>query len=203
MTAIVNSAAPQAGFSDPVQQSQQAFRAILDAMAHPGLTITLATDSGHPPGLAPSLAAILLTLCDLDTPVLLGPGFADASIGSWLRFHTGAPLVADPQDAAIALLDARHMMPLDAFPLGSDEAPEKGATLLVQVDVLDGPAAMEWRGPGIRTVRPMPLLGLEDAVWRQRHRIGPAFPRGLDLCFGCGPRLIALPRSTTISFLEA
>lgn len=196
-------AAPPAGFSDPVQQSQQAFRAMLDAMARPGLSVDMTADYGHPPGLAPSLAAILLTLCDLDTPVLLGAAFTDAGVADWLRFHTGAPLVAKPQNAAVALLDGGEMPPLNAFSLGTDEAPEKGATLLMQVGTLEGPAAVEWRGPGIKTMQVMPSFGLPDAFWRQRQKLGQAFPRGVDLCFGCGPRLIALPRSTAISFPEA
>ncbi|WP_341915945.1 phosphonate C-P lyase system protein PhnH [Ferrovibrio terrae] len=192
--------APAAGFDDPVQQSQQAFRALLDAMARPGRVVTLETEAGHPDGLAPALAAALLTLADLDTPVWLGAGFDTDAVKTWLRFHSGAPLATTPADAAFALLDGAQMPALDVFSLGSDEAPERGATLLIQVPVLTGAAAMTWRGPGIKEGVSMSLCGLADAIWRQRAALQIEFPRGLDLYLGYGRDLLALPRSTVIAF---
>lgn len=193
-------ATPAAGFDDPVQQSQQAFRALLDAMARPGRVVTLETEAGHPAGLAPALAAALLTLADLDTPVWLGAGFDTDAVKTWLRFHSGAPLAATPADAAFALLDGAQMPALNQFALGTDEAPERGATLFIQVPALTGPTAMTWRGPGIKESASMPLCGLDAAIWKQRAALQVEFPRGLDLYLGCGRDLLALPRSTVIAF---
>jgi alpha-D-ribose 1-methylphosphonate 5-triphosphate synthase subunit PhnH len=199
-------ATPAPGFDDPVQQSQQAFRALLDAMARPGRVVTVATETGHPEGLAPALAAALLTLADLDTPVWLGPGFDTDALRGWLRFHSGAPLAAQPEQAAFALLDSARMPALDRFALGTDEAPERGATLLVQVPTLTGApddrGAMTWRGPGIRDGVTVPFCGLPSDVWRRRAALNGEFPRGLDLYLGCGSDLLALPRSTVLSFEE-
>jgi alpha-D-ribose 1-methylphosphonate 5-triphosphate synthase subunit PhnH len=192
--------APAAGFDDPVQQSQQAFRALLDAMARPGRVVTVETEAGHPDGLAPALASALLTLADLDTPVWLGPGFDTDAVKTWLRFHSGAPLAATPLEAAFVLLDGAQMPALNQFALGTDEAPERGATVFIQVPDLTGAAAMTWRGPGIKESLSMPLCGLGDAIWKQRAALAPEFPRGLDLYFGCGRDLLALPRSTVIAF---
>lgn len=203
MQAQMQAMTPAAGFHDPVQQSQQAFRILLDAMARPGRVMEQAFDCGHPDGLAPVLAAGLLTLADLDTPIWLGAGFDTDAVKAWLRFHTGAPLAAQPDQAALALLDASAMPTLENFSLGSDEAPERGATLLVQVPTLDGAAAMTWRGPGIRESVAMPLCGLDAAPWRQRVQLASAFPRGLDIYLGCGRQVIGLPRSTAVSLTEA
>lgn len=191
---------PAAGFDDPVQQSQQAFRALLDAMARPGRVTTVETEVGHPEGLAPALAAALLTLADLDTPLWLGAGFDSETMKTWLRFHSGAPLAAKPDQATFVLLDAAQMSALETFSFGTDEAPERGATLLVQVSSLAGPSAMTWRGPGIKESIAMPFCGLDRAVWQQRAALSLEFPRGLDLYLGCGRELVALPRSTAISF---
>lgn len=191
--------APAAGFDDPVQQSQQAFRALLDAMARPGRVSTVETETGHPDNLSPALAAALLTLADLDTPVWLGPGFETEAVKTWLRFHSGAPLTAMPDQAAFALLDAAKMPALESFSFGTDESPERGATLLVQVTSLSGPSAMTWRGPGIRDSIVMPFCGLDRTVWQQRAALSIEFPRGVDLYLGCGRDLVALPRSTAIS----
>lgn len=203
MTVAGTSPALPGGFFDPVQQSQQAFRAMLDALARPGRIAKVAADFGYPIDLAPSLAAILLTLCDLDTRVFLAPGFDDGPVRDWLRFHTGAPVTTDMQQADIILLHGSRLPPLDRIPLGSDEAPEKGATLLIQVQTLDGPAAMECRGPGIKSAERLPMLGLPESFWRQRSMLSSAFPRGADIYFGHGAMLIGLPRSTAISFPEA
>ncbi|MCW0233846.1 MAG: phosphonate C-P lyase system protein PhnH [Ferrovibrio sp.] len=191
---------PAPGFDDPVQQSQQAFRALLDAMARPGRVVTVDTETGHPDGLAPALAAALLTLADLDTPIWLGPGFDTDAVKTWLRFHSGAPLAATPLEAAFVLLDGAQMPALEIFSLGSDEAPERGATLLVQVPALTGAAGMVWRGPGIKDSIAVPLCGLDATIWRRRAALTIEFPRGLDLYLGCGRDLLALPRSTMISF---
>lgn len=191
--------APAAGFDDPVQQSQQAFRALLDAMARPGRVTTLETETGHPDGLSPALAAALLTLADLDTPVWLGPGFDTDVVRTWLRFHSGAPLAAKPEQAVLALLDAAQMPALETFSFGTDEAPERGATLLIQVPSLGGSSAMTWRGPGIKESIAMPFCGLDQSVWQQRAALAIEFPRGIDLYLGCGRDLVALPRSTAIS----
>ena len=190
---------PAAGFDDPVQQSQQAFRALLDAMARPGRVTTVETETGHPDNLSPALAAALLTLADLDTPVWLGPGFDSEAVKTWLRFHSGAPLATKPDQAAFALLDAAQMPALDTFSFGTDESPERGATLFIQVPDLAGATAMIWRGPGIKDSIAMPLCGLDQTVWQQRATLAIEFPRGVDLYLGCGRDLIALPRSTAIS----
>lgn len=195
--------APAAGFTDPVQQSQQAFRVLLDAMARPGQIVSLGQEPGHPAGLAPALAAALLTLCDLDTPVWLGPGFNTAPVRDWLRFHTGAPLAQTSNQAAVVLLSAEQDIALDDFSFGTDEAPERGATLLIQVSALKGApndlAAMTWRGPGIKDAQAMPVCGLPVTFWRQRAMLGSAFPRGLDIYLSDGADLVGLPRSTAIS----
>jgi len=196
MTAMMQ---PAPGFHDPVQQSQQAFRILLDAMSRPGRIASLKQEPGRPAGLAPALAAALLTLCDLDTPVWLGPGFSTPEMRDWLRFHTGAPLATAPAQAAVALLSCENEIVLEDFSFGTDEAPERGATLLVQVPALTGAAAITWRGPGIRDAQSMPSCGLPATFWRQRVRLGSAFPRGLDIYLACGGDIVVLPRSTAVS----
>lgn len=189
-----------AGFDDPVQQSQQAFRALLDAMARPGRVVQVPTGAGHPDGLSPALAAAVLTLADLDTPVWLGPGFDGDAMKTWLRFHSGAPLATQPDQAVFALLDGRQMPALDSFAFGTDEAPDRGATLFIQVPSLTGAHGMIWRGPGIKDSVAVPFCGLDQAIWRRRAALSIEFPRGLDLYLGCGQDVLALPRSTAITF---
>lgn len=194
--------APAAGFADPRHQSQATFRCLLEAMSRPGRPVELAVAADCPPGVAPWLGAAALALCDFDTPVWLAPGLDRPDIAAWLRFHTGAPLVAAPAEAAFVLIEAAAIRDFSAFRHGTDESPEDGATLLVAAPDLGGPATITCRGPGIRDSILIPSCGLSDVAWTDRARLTGDFPRGVDLYIGAGRRLLGLPRSTELSLPE-
>lgn len=198
MNQIAPDTAPAAGFADPVRDSQQGFRGLLEALAHPGRIVKLAAQSGRPMLLDAATAVALLTLADYDAPVWLGPGLDDAAIAGWLRFHTGAPLAKHAAQAAIVLAKADAMPDLQAFPLGSDIAPEQGATLLIQTAGLQGAPQYMARGPGILGEAMLPACGLPEAFWRQRMALNDAFPRGLDIYLCAGDEMLGLPRSSHI-----
>lgn len=178
------------GFTDPVLDAQAAFRAVLEAMSRPGTVQDIVTPPELPPGLSPAAAAVLLTLVDATTPLRLSAG---AEAAAWLRFHCGCPLVSE--SAAFVLDPAAALLDLDA---GTDEEPERGATLILEVaDLAEGSG---WRlvGPGIRDAHRLSVSGAPSgfvADWAQNHA---RFPRGVDVILCAGTRIAALPRSVTI-----
>lgn len=194
------------GFADPVHGAQQVFRAVLDAMSRPGRLQRLGADTLagiEPPAFGTGLGALLLTLLDAETGVWLDPALAGGATGGWLRFHTGVRLHAERGDAPFAVVpaaraDARLWSTL---PCGSDEQPQAGATLIVDVPQLaaDGPGALLLRGPGIAETHRLVVGGLGPAFWRARAALQPAFPRGIDLLLVSGDTLAALPRTTRIT----
>ena len=100
---LAKTAAPlAAGFADPVHDAQRCFRTIMNAMARPGTLQAIETGGLKPPApLTPVAAAIALTLVDYDTPVWLdGPFARSEAVKTFLRFHTGAPIVSEPVEAA-------------------------------------------------------------------------------------------------------
>jgi alpha-D-ribose 1-methylphosphonate 5-triphosphate synthase subunit PhnH len=187
------------GFADPVHDAQRCFRRVLDAMAHPGRIVDVAGTLAAPPPapLGEAAAAVLLMLCDVETPLFLSQEARAAA--AYLRFHCGASLAAAPDEAQFALVaDGAALPPLDAFALGSDEYPDRSTTLVLQVAGLSGEAGVVLRGPGIRDRARLAVGGLGAAFWPQRSALQALFPRGLDIVFACGSRLAALPRSTLV-----
>jgi len=94
-------------------------------------------------------AAIALTLFDHDTPVWLDHLMAETSeVTKWLKFHTGAPVIADSSICSFALVgDACELPELDRFSFGTDEYPDRSTTLILQVESLT-------EGPALRSQRP-------------------------------------------------
>jgi alpha-D-ribose 1-methylphosphonate 5-triphosphate synthase subunit PhnH len=189
-----------AGFADPVHDAQTAFRRVLDALSRPGRRFVL---GAQVQGLAlgPAMAHLLLALTDDDTPVWWQSD--ESAAPDWLRFHTGAGRAAAPQEAAFAVLvDAGAMPPLDNFAPGSAQAPERSATLLVEVPSLDEGPAVEWRGPGIQDMQTVRIAGLPGNFWTQWQANHAAFPQGVDMVFTCAGLALGLPRTTRVRRLE-
>lgn len=189
----MDAAALRGGFADPAIESARAFRAILNAMARPGL---VAQVSGALPPASLSVAAgvALLVLADGTTPVHLAGACDVAAVRDWLAFHTGAPLVAaEAAEFAVGTWDA--LLPLQRFPLGTADYPDRSATLIVMADRLSnhGPALT---GPGIETATWLSLP--ETAAFRANRAM---FPLGFDTILTCGDRLAGLPRSTRVEAL--
>ena len=186
------------GCAEPVFEAQSAFRAIMEALSRPGLIQPLRADIVPPAPLPRGVAAVALTLCDHDTPVWLDPVLAASeAVAGWLRFHTGAPLVALPGDAQFALVAAPDLLPpLADFAQGSDEYPDRSTTLVV------APGALKsWRltGPGIQHSL-VAELGLPDpgfaAQWLDNRG---RFPRGIDLLLAADDQIVGLPRTTRLT----
>lgn len=185
---------------DTAFASQTAFRALMDCLARPGEIRKL--DGGNlgkdlaPAPMAPATAALVRSLADYESPVWLDPGFAAApAIAEWIRFHTDAPIVANPGDAAFALIaDALALPGFMQFAQGSEEYPDRSTTIIVQVERFAGPAFV-LQGPGIKTTRAFAAEPLPDDFAKRLRDNRELFPRGVDLVFVAGHDIAALPRS--------
>ncbi|MGX1743878.1 phosphonate C-P lyase system protein PhnH [Bosea sp. NPDC055353] len=187
------------GFSDPVFQSQAAFRALLAALSEPGRLQEVASEIAPPEGLATATATTLLTLADYETPVWLPEALRDGPAGAWLRFHCGAALVDDPTEAAFAVIDGAADEPkLSAFNLGTDQFPDRSTTVIVQVAALEGGPALTLAGPGIPGTRTVTPQGLRPGFTDELRENGALYPLGVDVLLARGESLIGLPRSTQV-----
>ncbi|WP_144148539.1 phosphonate C-P lyase system protein PhnH [Paraburkholderia sp. BCC1884] len=185
------------GFADPVHDTQAVFRTLLDTLSRPGTVGTIENLLPDVRATRADLAAFaaLLALCDYATPVWLAQ--PDAALGSAVRFHTGAPLVDEPGEAAFGYIhDAGAMPSLDSFSLGIAESPEQAVTLLIRVEAFTGGAPIVLSGPGIQHSTTIAPVGLPPGFWRERAALAPLFPCGIDCYLVCGAELIGLPRTT-------
>lgn len=189
----------RAGFADAVLDAQRTFRAALDAMAHPGRVARVTSGLEAPPPLGTAAAALCLTLADPDTVIWLDSGAASPAVVEYLRFHCGCPLATTARVADFAVIAAPRALPSwEVFPEGTEEEPERGATLIVQVDSLRAGVGRRLTGPGIETECRLAAEGLPEAAWRVLGAVPGRFPRGLDAYLVAGDELVAIPRTTQI-----
>ncbi|GFE49608.1 carbon-phosphorus lyase subunit PhnH [Roseobacter cerasinus] len=178
------------GFADPAIQSAHAFRSVMEAMARPG-TIHDISGAEPPAPLSKAAGAVLLTLCDSETPIYLA-GEADCdAVRAWLAFHTGAPLTG-PSHCMFALGRWEALMPLHAYPIGTPDYPDRSATLVVDGAGLVA-SGTTLTGPGIKDTA---SLSLPDVGALQANTA--LFPLGLDFIFTSGSQLAALPRTIEV-----
>ncbi len=190
-------------FTDSVRESQAVFRAVMMALARPGSLQPLALSLVPPKPLTAELAAVALTLADHEASLWLddAPLSASADAADFLKFHTGARQVTDPSMAAFALVsDPRTLPRLAEFALGTDEYPDRSATLVMTMDGIAANGSADARGPrhqgrppGSLSLRCRPISLAERA---ENHAL---FPRGVDHVFVApGLRRRAPPATTVV-----
>ena len=182
-------------FADPVLDAQASFRAILEAMSRPGRIQRIEARITPPAPLCAAAAAALLSLADADTPLWLDAG---EGVDEWLRFQCGAPITPDI-GAARFVLACGAAPSLDALDIGTDEDPQLGATLILQVAGLVAGEGWRLTGPGIQHEHRLRVLDAPAdllAAWARNHAL---FPRGVDVLLCAGENIVALPRSVMMA----
>ncbi|HTR84850.1 MAG TPA: phosphonate C-P lyase system protein PhnH [Reyranella sp.] len=186
------------GLADPAHDSQRLFRAVLDAFSHPGRIVALPRRPEAAKPLSAAATAFVLTLVDRDTPLWLAPACDTDSVRDFVRFHTGAPIVASEADALFAVLTPERAPLLDGFAIGSDPYPDRSATLVIEVPALTGGPQKKLRGPGIEDRAAFAVAGLGETFWSEWQTNHALFPCGVDIVFTAGTELLALPRSIVV-----
>jgi alpha-D-ribose 1-methylphosphonate 5-triphosphate synthase subunit PhnH len=189
-----------AGFADKVLAAQSTFRSVMDALARPGSVQRIAAVAGTPAIMMRGTAAIALTLFDHDTPIWLDPAMSRTSdVARWLKFQTGAPVVASSSIASFALIgDARHLPTLDRFSFGSNEFPDRSTTVIVQLESLTEGSSFELRGPGIDGAAFLRAAVQPPDLFERLAVNETLFPRGIDVILVHDDSIVAIPRTTRV-----
>jgi alpha-D-ribose 1-methylphosphonate 5-triphosphate synthase subunit PhnH len=192
------------GFPDAVTHAQTVFRSVMDATARPGTIGVVEVSVAPPAPLGVAAGALLLTLCDHDTPIWLTPAASKSALSGWIGFHTGASLTTTRSEARFAFVEAGAPVPsLTQFALGTQEYPDRSTTVVLEVTSLEGGLPLQLTGPGIRDTATIAPKGLPETFLRQWADNRAMFPRGVDVVLTAGRRFIALPRTTKIREMEA
>lgn len=187
------------GLADPVLESQRIFRVLLDALAHPGRIVVMPGPDSSPAPIHGAAAAICLALVDHETPLWLDAAAARGGMAEFVRFHCGCQVVEAPEQARFAVVsDPDAMPPLARFDIGTDEFPDRSATVIVQTRGLSEGPGRRLTGPGIAGESRLEVSGLPASLWRALDANHALFPRGVDVLLTDGARLVALPRTTKV-----
>lgn len=189
-----------AGLADPVLDSQRIFRAVLDAMSHPGRIVRVDPPSETPEPFWAATASVCLALADLETPLWLDTAARQQAVIDYLRFHCGCPITSEPRAARFGVIaDPLRMPALETFDAGSDEYPDRAATVIIQVESLAAGSGRRLAGPGIADEILIEARGLPDGFWHALRANHALFPRGVDLILAAHDTIAGLPRSTRVS----
>lgn len=188
------------GFGAPVRDAQRVFRAVLQALARPTTPQPVTVELLPPAPLGATMGAIILALCDEQTPLWLDPALrASPEVCAWIVFHTGARIVDSAVDAAFVIASSPFSAPrLADLSRGTDEEPHRSATLVIDACCAPGLGALTATGPGIPGVADWDGAGLPSdflGQWQQNHSL---FPRGVDIILAAETAVLGLPRTTAL-----
>ncbi|HCL64951.1 MAG TPA: phosphonate C-P lyase system protein PhnH [Rhizobium sp.] len=191
------------GFSEPVHHAQSVFRMMMDCLARPGTVGTILPQIEPPLPMGAAAGAIALALCDHDTPVWLTPALSKTPVAEWIGFHTGAPLTREKAEARFAFAEAGAVLSsFGLFATGTQEYPDRSATIVLEVPSLDKGPALTLAGPGIRDASTIAPQGLPEMFLRQWADNRTLFPRGIDVVLTAGRQMLGLPRTCRITARE-
>lgn len=190
-------------FPSDVIEASHAFRTIMNAVSRPGRILPFGGGSAAPYPLWVTAAIVASTLCDFQTSVWFDSELDHDAVKQYIRFQTGAPIAAKPEDAAFIFLQAMNAaIDPSLFAQGTHEYPDRSATLVIQTASLSDASEVELSGPGI----PLPLRlhaeGVPQSFWKAMAENHAQFPLGVDVIFVSPDAIAALPRSTSIRLQE-
>ena len=192
------------GFPDYVSASRKVFRLALICLSRPCQALEFERDlliSLDEAPLPRIPACLALTLLDSTTPVWLSQSWKNAE--SWLRFHRGAHICGEPEQAAFVFAASlRELPPLASLNQGSDRGPDSSATvILASVLPLDGKNPLLAKGPGIDGAVVFSGHGLDNAFLKQWRGNRAGYPLGVDVFLAGDSFLAGLPRSVSLEDL--
>jgi len=181
-----------------IHQDHATFRAVLQAMSHPGTPCRLPAQESMT---GEHAKLIQLLSCLMDNEVSFSIVGDDCGrLAADLVQHTGSPRAdISESDFVIAVRGTTDGL-LSRIKRGTLEYPDGGATLVYLVDDIAGEGGTaELSGPGVNgTLRPL-FTGLSAPELSGLREINAEYPLGVDAMFlDTDGRIACIPRSSRI-----
>lgn len=182
--------------------TQKTFRALLQAMSHPGRVFTLSQESGVESQESGGLMLILQTLLDREVGFCV-IGTEKEYLKTNISELTGCP-VKDISDADFIIIsDGESNGEILKAKRGTLEYPDIGATVIYSIRSLsardDGGLTLTLKGPGINGEISPFLSGVSKREFHYLKEINSEYPLGIDSVFiDSANRIMCIPRSTRI-----
>jgi alpha-D-ribose 1-methylphosphonate 5-triphosphate synthase subunit PhnH len=176
--------------------SQQVFRAVLEALARPGTPMAL---PHRPLEMLAAAVVPVFALADLTTGVCVLENAGDPWAAA---VSTGTSAPTWPAEMARLVASVRPVSDdeVRGFTRGSAAAPEHAALVALGVrDVHGGPRRWTLSGPGVRGTAAVAPQGLPAGFVAARAEAVDAYPAGIDVLLVTDDgRVVGLPRTTAI-----
>ncbi|MDO9214029.1 MAG: phosphonate C-P lyase system protein PhnH [Methylococcales bacterium] len=166
---------------------QTVFRCVVEAFSRPAQINVLPECEHH------AAIAVLATLVDGESS--LADPHQQLDNTHWLRLQVKPTAT---ESAAFILCQGSRTVDFEPN-LGTLVSPEKGATLVIIIDDINGgDRTYQFSGVGMETPVLIAPQGLHVSWFKQRANWNSAFPLGIDMLLATKDGILALPRTTQI-----
>jgi len=188
-------------------ETQRAFRALLQAMSHPGRTYPLFSESDRNSGQTGETGVMLVFRTLLDHEVCFSVlGAETESLEKAVSRLTGSRSAAAADADFVIVPDGKSGGAILRARRGTLEYPDSGATAIYAVKSLEGgdgsfvsAAAAVLKGPGIRGEIAVAIVGTSPEELADIKEMTSNFPLGIDCVFVDEAGMVmCIPRSTRI-----
>lgn len=176
---------------DPIHDTRECFRAIVDAMSRPGTVAESPTD--------PADHAVLSTLVDHEVTCFT----PDEAIRTALE-NEGRLTAVEAEQASIVHAPNPNECPVRDLTRGSLKEPSDGATVVYRVAGLESSpdestgTMLVLSGPGVPERRHLNVDGFTPSDARRLAAAQSSYPRGIDAVLTTNQSIAAIPRSVDL-----
>ncbi|MDS0278060.1 phosphonate C-P lyase system protein PhnH [Halomicroarcula sp. S1AR25-4] len=173
---------------DPVHETRETFRALLDAMSRPGTVESVPEPADY---------AVVATLVDHEVTVATDDETLREALSSQGRLDA-----APPEEADVVHARESHAFDVRECTRGTLVEPSGGATVVYEAECASGRSEdltpVTLFGPGVDGTATL-SVGVPPSELDALATAQSEYPRGVDAVFAAGDRVAAIPRSVTLT----